>query len=227
MIFYNEREAIKDCLNNPKLIFQLIKEGYIETVDKVLNKNNDLINTTDENGNNIMMKLLSKKYYNSVLNNMNNKKWDINHQNKDGNTFSHILVSLDYLKVAKIFEKIIKNKNLLINTKNKKNMTILDIAILNNQLCMATKILKDKRFYDIDILTFKNMYDKYINNTYYGKYSKLNNLEIIVNNLEKKNNLKPRMKTLLSLINNNIENIKEEINLNKSTNIDLIIESLV
>ena len=87
------------------------------------------------------------------------------------------------------------------------------------------KILEDKRFDSIDILSFKKLYRAYIKNSYYGKYSKLNNLEIIVDNLEKKEKLLPRMKELLDSIINNMELIKRDILVNKSSNLEGIIDS--
>ena len=74
-------------------------------------------------------------------------------------------------------------------------------------------------------LSFKNLYKAYIKNSYYGKYSKLNNLEIIVDNLEKKEELVPRMQDLLHSITNNMELIKEELLVNKSNNLEYIIDS--
>lgn len=226
MMFYNEDQAINVCIKNPTMIFELIKEGYTEVVDKILTTNKELINTIDEKNNNVMMKLLIKKEYNLVLKHMKNKYWDVNHQNKDGNTFSHLLVTVNYVQIAKILMQLMKNKNFLPNIKNNKNETILDRAIYSNQLYTTTKILEDKRFDNIDIISFKYLYNKYIKNSYYGKYSKLNNLEVIVNSLEKKKTLKPKMKELLNKINNNMDNIKQELSTNKSNNIDLIIDSL-
>ena len=227
MIFYNEKQAVEVCIKNPKLIFELIKEGYIEVVDKVLEKDKNLINTIDDNGNSVMMKLLLKKHYDIVLKHMKNEKWDVNFRNDEGNTFSHILVVSDYLKVSKIFDRLVKNKKFIPNIRNNKNQTILDRALLSNELLMATKILKNRRFNNIDILSFKYMYDKYIMNSFYGKYTKINNFDIIISNLEKKDSLKPRMKKLLYLIKNNIDDIKKEILNNQYNNMYLIIESVV
>ena len=227
MNFYNEKKTIEACCKKPTIIFELIKQGYIEVVDKILKTNEQLINVTDENGNDVMMKLLNSKRYDLVLKYINSKEWNINHQNDDGNTFSHILVMFDYLKIAKILDKIKRNKKFIPNIKNNKNETILDRAVLSNQLCTATKILKDKRFNNIDIISFKRLYDKYIKNSYFGQYSKLDNFNIIINNLEKKEKLQPKMEELLNLIKRNIDDIKNDLLSNKSYNIDLILESVV
>ena len=88
MMFYNEDQAIKVCISNPVMIFELIKEGYTEVVDKLLTTNKELINTIDENGNSVMMRLLNKKDYSIVLKHSKNKYWDVNHQNKDKNTLT-------------------------------------------------------------------------------------------------------------------------------------------
>ena len=38
-MFYNELKTIKACEEDPSLIFDLIKEGHFELVDKILSKN--------------------------------------------------------------------------------------------------------------------------------------------------------------------------------------------
>ena len=227
MIFYNEDQAIKLCTENPTLIFDLVKDGYIDVVDKIITKHKNLINTKDDNGNNIMMRLLMKKEYNTVFKHMKNKNWDINNQNNDGNTFAHLLVTTTYLQIAKILTTLIKNQNFIPNIKNKNNETILDRAIKHNQLYTVAKILEDKKFNNIDIISFKDLYNKYIKDGYYGKYSKLNNLEIIVSSLKKKPSLQPKMKELLTKINNNMDNIKHELLTNKFSNLDIIIASFI
>ena len=88
MQFYNEEQAIRVCLENPEMIFGLIKDGYVDVVEKILFLNKEIINTVDSENNSVMMILLSKKYYDLVLKQMKNKSWDVNHQNNKGNTFS-------------------------------------------------------------------------------------------------------------------------------------------
>ena len=103
----------------------------------------------------------------------------------------------NYVDIAKILEILLKNKTFIPNLKNNKGETILDKAIAADQLFTITKILGDKRFDNIDIISFKYLYNKYIKNSYYGKYSKLNNLEVIINSLEHKQKLQPKMQELL------------------------------
>lgn len=215
------------CKRNPEIIFELINEKYFDVVEEIIDSNKDIINLCDNNGNSVMMNLLSKKEYDLILKYVKYKKWNINYRNKEGNTFTHLLVSHEYLKIAKILERIIKNKEFVPNIKNKNKETILDIAIKNERLCGINKILEDKRFYDIDIVSFKFLFDKYINNSYYGKYSKLNNLELVINNLEKKEKLKPRMKKVLTFIKNNLDLIKNDLIKNSSNNLDEFLETLV
>lgn len=226
MMFYNEDQAIKVCISNPVMIFELIKEGYTEVVDKLLTTNKELINTIDENGNSVMMRLLNKKDYSIVLKHSKNKYWDVNHQNKDKNTFAYFLVMHNYVDIAKILEILLKNKTFIPNLKNNKGETILDKAIAADQLFTITKILGDKRFDNIDIISFKYLYNKYIKNSYYGKYSKLNNLEVIINSLEHKQKLQPKMQELLEKITTNMDTIKKDLLTNKLNNIDIIINSL-
>lgn len=227
MIFYDKKETIKLCKKNPKIIFELINEKYTDVVEEILNSNKEIINLCDNNGNSVMMNLLVKKEYDLILKCVKYRKWDINYRNNDGNTFTHLLLSHEYLSIAKILEVIIKNKNFIPNIKNKNKETILDIAIKNERLCGVNRILEDKRFYDIDIVSFKFLFDKYINNSYYGKYSKLNNLELVINSLEKKERLKPRMKKVLTFIKNNLDLIKNDLIKNSSNNLDEFLETLV
>ena len=227
MIFYDKKETIKMCKRNPKIIFELINEKYTDVVEEILDSNRDIINLCDSNGNSVMMDLLVKKEYDLILKCVKYRNWDINYQNKEGNTFTHLLLSHEYLSIAKILERVIKNKNFIPNIKNKNKETILDIAIKNERLCGVNKILEDRRFDDIDIVSFKFLFDKYINNSYYGKYSKLNNLELVINNLEKKEKLKPRMKKVIKFIKSNIDLIKNDLLKNNSNNLDNFLETLV
>lgn len=227
MIFYNEDQTINACTEDPSLIFDLIKQGYIDVVDKLLSKKKVSVNTTDEVGNDVLTRLLKAKAYGLVLKYMKKKEWDVNHQNKDGNTFAHVLVTINYVHVAKIIDALKKKKNFLPNIKNKKNETILDKSINENYIYTTMKILQDKRFNNIDIISFKRLYNAYIKNSYYGTYSKLNNLEIIVDNLEKKETLVPRMQELLGLISTNKDLIKKELLKNKSSNLEVLINSLI
>ena len=227
MIFYDRKETIRICKRDPKIIFELINEKYTDVVGEILNKNKDIINLYDSNGNSVMMNLLARKEYDLILKCVKYRNWDINYRNKDGNTFTHLLVTHDYLKVAKILDQIRKNKNFIPNIKNKSKETVLDMAIKSEKLCSISKILEDRRFNDIDIVSFKYLFDKYINNSYYGKYSKLNNLELVINNLEKKEELKPRMKIVLNFIKNNKDTIKSDLLKNHSDNLDKFLESLI
>ncbi|MBO5138529.1 MAG: hypothetical protein J6B89_02700 [Bacilli bacterium] len=227
MIFYNEDQTINACTEEPSLIFELIKQGYMDVVDKLLSKRKVNVNTTDEVGNDVLTRLLKAKQYNLVLKHMKKKEWDVNHQNKDGNTFAHILVTINYVHVAKIIDELKKNKDFVPNIKNNKNETILDKSINENYIYTTMKILSDKRFNNIDIISFKKLYKAYIKNSYYGTYSKLNNLEIIVDNLEKKDILVPKMQELLDLISRNKDLITKELLKNKSSNLEILINSLL
>ena len=227
MIFYDKKQAIRMCKRDPKIIFELINEKYTSVVGEIINSNKDIINLCDDSGNNVMMNLLFKKEYDLLLKCVKYKNWKINYQNKDGNTFTHLLITHDYLRIIKILDQIKKNKKFIPNIRNNNKETILDMAIKSEKLCGINKILEDKRFNDIDIVSFKFLFDKYINNSYYGKYSKLNNLELVINNLDKKEKLKPRMKKILDFIKNNIDIIKSDLLKNNSNYLDKFLETLV
>lgn len=225
-MFYDENKTIKACEDDPSLIFELIKEDLKEVVDKLLTKKIIDINITDENGNNLLTVLLKKGYYNIVLKHMGNKDWDINHQNNDGNTFAHILVSINYVKVIDIIKKLRKNSNFIPNIKNNKGESILDKSINDNYIYTTVKILADERFNNIDILSFKHLYDTYIKSNNYGRYTKLTNLEIILDSLDEKR-LLPKMERLLKLIRSNFDIIKKEVVNNKTIVIDALINELL
>ena len=92
-MFYNETKTIELVSDDPSLVFELIKEGHLELVDKLLTKKIVDINICDEAGNNILVRLLKQGAYELVLKHMKNKDWDVNHQNLDDNTFAHYYLS--------------------------------------------------------------------------------------------------------------------------------------
>ena len=154
------------------------------------------------------------------------KELDINHQNYEGNTFAHLLVSINYVNVLEIIKALVKNKQFLPNIKNNKGETILDKSINDNYIYTTVKILEDKRFNNIDIVSFKNLYETYIETNKYGKYTKLNNLEIILDSLDEKT-LMPSMERLITLIKENFEYIKQRLINNKTTGINDFINDVI
>lgn len=226
-MFYDVDKTMRAVEEEPSLIFELIKEGHIDLVDRLLKRKKVDINTCDDAGNSVLVRLLRHGDYDVVLNHMGNKDWDVNHQNLDGNTFAHYLVSINYVNVMEIIKKLTKNKDFLPNIKNNKGETILDKSINDNYIYTTVKILEDSRFDNIDVVSFKNLYDTYIKSNRYGKYSKINNLEVILDSLTDKN-LLPRMKKLVSFIQNNFDKIKEEVlTSQKSVYMDSIINRVL
>ena len=226
-MFYDEQQAINSCIDEPSLVFELIKEGYFDIVDKLLSKHKIDINVCDKNGNDILVRLLMKGEYELVLKHMKNKNWDVNHQNKDGNTFAHILVLINYVHVMDIIKKLIKNKDFMPNIKNNNGETILDRSINNNYIYTSIKILEDRRFNNIDIASFKRLYDTYIKTNKYGKYTKMANLEIIMDSLDSKE-LVPRMKKLVNYFKRDYRDIKDEVlKKNKTNKLDGIIKTVL
>ena len=212
---------------HPEYTFELIKEGKLDIVDKLLKEDKIDINLCDNNGNNILVWLLRVKAYDLVLEHMSNPKWDVNNQNKDGNTFAHFLVKINYVDIMDILLKLKKNKKFMPNLKNNLGETILDKSINGNYIYTTVKILEDNRFDNIGIVSFKNLYDTYINSSKYGKYSKLTNLDIIIYSLYNKK-LVPIIKIVIDFIKDNYKIIKEEvIKNNKSRRLDLIINNAI
>jgi len=220
----NEIEISNACKEDPSLVFSFIKQEKFELVYDLIEKNIVSVNEVDNLGNDVLTRLLKAREYNLLILLMKKKNWNVNHQNVEGNTFGHILASDNSPMAVKVVEELTKKSNYLPNIKNNKNQTAMDIALNNNYLCTAFKLLEDKRFNEIDALLFKNLFNVTICNKDYGKYSKITNLEIIVENLEKKD-LSSGLKRIIDNISSNMEAIKWEIMNNKSNVLESIINT--
>ncbi len=225
-MFYDELQAIAACEEEPSLIFELIKEEHYNIVDILLTKKKIDINTLDEAGQSILVRLLKAGKYSLVLKHMKAKEWDVNMQDKDGNTFAHILVSIQNIKIMDIIKQLLKNKEFKPNIKNNNGETILDKSISGNHIYSTMKILEDERFNSIDIASFKKIYDTFIKSNNYGMYSKLNTIQVIVDNLEDRP-LVPRMTKLIDEIKSNFDNIKDGLFKNSTKEIELIINNVL
>lgn len=223
-MFYDEQQAFDACSEDPLLIFTLIKLGHFEVVEALLEKNKVDVNLCDSVGNDVVVRLLKAKQYELVLKLMKKRSWDVNHQNVDGDTFGHILALDNSVSALTLVAQLTKKKNYLPNIRNNKGETIFDRAVNNNYMMTAFKILEDKRFNNISVLSFKRLCHASIKNVYYGKYSKLNNLEVIVGSLEKKE-LVPSMQNLVNKINDNLDEIKSELMGNSYSVLEGIIDS--
>ena len=223
-MFYSIEQASIMCEEDPYLSFSVIKTNDRDVIEKVISKNDFDFNLEDELGNNIVMCLLKNKYYDLVLKYID--KVDINHQNNDGDTIMHMLSSINYVNVKEIIEYVLKNKEIDLNLKNNVGETILDKSINNNYLYTTIKILENDKFNLIDVYSFKKLYDTYIKSSNYGTYSKLNNLEIIMNSIENKK-LIPKMRKLVYLIENNKESIEEDFSKSKISIIDSLINRVI
>lgn len=225
-MFYDEKSAIEACEENPASIFELINEGYDLLVDEILTKKIVSINETNSNGDDVLMYLLRKGMNDLVLKYMKKKEWNVNHQNNDGDTFTHILVTKKYLDVMGIIKQLLKNSVFMPNIRNKKGETILDKSINNNYIYTTIKILEDERFNNIDLVSFKNLYENYIRNDNYGKYSKMNNLEIIIDNLSLKE-LLPKLEKLVDFIKENLDEIMKSFEKNQTKVLDDLIYGVI
>lgn len=225
-MFYNEELTIEACSEEPSLIFDLINEEHMDLVDRLLTSKKVSINTLNENEDNVIMYMLKKNWFDLVDKHIKDKKLDINHQNKDGDTFAHILVTKKYLDVMQIIDKLLKNVRFIPNIRNKKGETILDKSINNNYIYTTIKILEDERFNNINLVSFKNLYESYIKSDNYGVYSKINNLEVIIDNLSEKE-LLPKVERLIDTISSNIEKIKKEVFNHELKSLDIIIYGIL
>ena len=225
-MFYDILKAVESCDEDPSLIFEAIKMNYKEVYSKVLENNNFDFNLCDKDGNNVLMRLLKNKDYDLVSKYIENEKIDINHQNDDGDTLAHLLVMINYVDIREIFDKLLNRKDFIPNIKNNKNETILDKSINNYYIYTSVKILEDKRFNNIGLYSFKNLYETYIKSSNYGTYSKLNNFEIIFNSLKEKK-LMPTMSKLISIIKKEENEIKNDFIKSKTECLDMIINHLI
>lgn len=220
----NEQKMMDACKDDPSVIFKIIKNGYFNVVERLIEENMIDVNLEDVVGNDVITRLLKAKQYDLVVQLMKKRNWDVNHKNKDGETFGHILADDNSLCAVKVVEQLNKKKNYLPNIKNNKGETIFDKALNRSYLCTALKILEDKRFNSIDITSFKVLCNNIIKNRDYGKYTKINTLEIALGSLEKKE-LEPTLKNLVGDLNENIEVIKRDILNNDSRLLDNLINN--
>ena len=221
-MFYDEKQAIELCEEEPSQIFNLIDEGHLELLEKILDRRNIDINESNENGDNIVMYLFNKGEYDLVLKLMRKRSLDINHQNNEGNTLAHLVVTKEYIEVMDIINALRSNSKFTPNVRNNNGETILDISMDNKYVYTTMKILEDKRFNDIDLVSFKHLYDKYIKSNEYGTYSKMTNLEVIVDNLKGKE-LLPKVHKVIEIIIKNFEEIKRLIKENNIKAVDTML----
>ncbi len=226
-MFYSEEQAMSACSDEPSLVFELIKQGETELVDELLSNKIVDINTKDEKGNDVLTRLLRHGDYDIVLKYISSEDWNINNQNNDGETFVHILAKINYLDVINIIKKLEKNKRIDLNIINNFGMTALDNSIESGNIYTTMKILENKKFTTIGVLSFKNLYDAFIKSKSYGKYSKITNMEIIIDNLDNKKRLKGDIKELVSYLSNNKESLKEAIYEDKTSYLDNVINELI
>ena len=225
-MFYDIEKAIASCDEEPSLLFEAIKCNYRDVYEKVLERENFDFNLENEHGENVLMRLIKNKDYDLVCKYITKNDIDINHQNIDGDTLAHFLIMHNYVDVKEILEKLLERKDFIPNIKNNKNETILDKSLNNHYLYTTMKILSDKRFNNIGLLSFKNLYETYIKSNNYGTYSKMNNFELIFNSLKKKE-LIPTMSKLMKLIKKDEVIIKNDFIKSKTESLDTIINHLI
>ena len=218
----NQSDIYSSCKEEPSKIFHYIKNGDFDIVSNLITNNIVSVNETDGVGNDVLSRLLKVREYDIVLDLMKKRNWNVNHQNDEGNTFAHILASDDSIMAVKVMEQLKKKNNFIPNIKNNNDETAMDIAINNKHLCTAFKLLEDKRFNNINIFSFRNLYEASIKNKVYGKYSKLMNFDLIIDSLSKKE-LDSSMNSFINVLYDNLDSIKMEFMNNRFS----LIESLI
>ena len=225
-MFYDIETAINACEEDPALVFIAIKNNFRDVYEKVIAKEDYNFNLVDSDGNNVLMRLLKNKDYDLVAKYIENTNFNINHQNNNGDTFAHLLVTINYCSIKEILEKVLNRKDFIPNIKNNNNESILDKSINDSYIYTAIKILSDKRFNNIGLSSFINLYETYIKSDNYGIYSKLNNYTIIFDNLKKKE-LQPSMKKLLKILKKEEQVIIDEFHEAKTKSLDMIINHVI
>ena len=218
----NQSDIYSSCKEEPSKIFHYIKNGDFDIVSNLITNNIVSVNETDGVGNDVLSRLLKVREYDIVLDLMKKRNWNVNHQNDEGNTFAHILASDDSIMAVKVMEQLKKKNNFIPNIKNNNDETAMDIALNNKHLCTAFKLLEDKRFNNINIFSFRNLYEASIKNKVYGKYSKLMNFDLIIDSLSKKE-LDSSMNSFINVLYDNLDSIKMEFMNNRFS----LIESLI
>ena len=225
-MFYDIEQAIDACEDEPSLVFVAIKNNYRDVYEKVLDNDSFNFNMVDLDGNNVLMRLLKNRDYDLIAKYISNPTISINHQNNNGDTFMHLLVSHNYLDIKDIFERILKRKDFLPNIKNNNGESILDKSINNNYIYTVIKILSDTRFNSISLYSFKKIYEAYIKSNNYGTYSKLNNYVLIFDNLKRKS-LMPSMCKLLKVLKSKEKIILNDLGKAKVDSLDQIINNVI
>ena len=225
-MYSDKLDMYEACSDDPSTIFTLIKKGYFDVINELVDEKKVDANLCDSVGNDVCMRLLKAKQYDLVIKLMKKRNWKVNHQNELGDTFGHILALDNDFRSIKVIDQLIRKKNYSPNIQNKDGKTSFDIAINNNFLIGAIKFLEDKRFDNIEIKSFKRLYNVSIKNSIYGKYSKIDNLKIIVNSLEKKD-LSIEIRYVVDKINDNMDNIKEDLLRNSNKYLDSIINNSI
>ena len=221
-----EQQLVNACMEDPSLVFKFINKGHFNIIEKLIDENKINVNIEDGVGNDIVTRLLKAKQYDMVERLMKKKNWDVNHKNVEGNTFSHILAYDNSPKAVKVVDLLNKKKNFSANIRNNKGETSFDRALNNNYLCTAMKFFQDKRFTSFDINSFKKLYNVVFKSAEYGKYTKLDTLEVVVDNLEKKN-IDPILNDMLDKIDENIDIIKKDILNDGTTFLDNLIKNYI
>ena len=206
---FTSDQAIKAAEEDPSIIFELIKTDNDELLNHMLDESLIDVNLVSSNNDSLAIKLLKSAKYELVLKVIKNKNWNVNYQNDDKETFGHILAKINNVAVVPVFKELKKNKNFDINLRNKDDKTIFDISVESHNAYVSTKIIEDERFNDINIFEFLKFYETYIDTNEYGKYSKINMIESILNMDGRYVNT--RMQELLNHLKDNFKNIKKDI----------------
>ena len=71
---FNTENMIKECIDEPSLVFKYIRNGYYDIVDKLIDNNMINVNLVDCVGNDVVTRLLKARQYNFAISVENNSE---------------------------------------------------------------------------------------------------------------------------------------------------------
>lgn len=218
----SDLQLINDVANDPTSIFELINMKRFDLIKSLIDDKIVSINIVDDGGNNLIIRILKVKEYDLVSYLLNNKSLDINKSNLNGNSFLHVLVKDSNVKAIKILDSVINRSDIIVDSINNSGYTPLDIAINNNYLVIAFKILFSNKFANITIGSLIRLINTFLSPRY-GVYSRISNFNTFIDGI-KNINLSLEVSLFIDYLIDNVDNINLAIKTDNKKMFDGIIK---
>ena len=218
----SDLQLINDVANDPTSIFELINMKRFDLIKSLIDDKIVSINIVDDGGNNLIIRLLKVKEYDLVSYLLNNKSLDINKSNLNGNSFLHVLVKDSNVKAIKILDSVINRSDIIVDSINNSGYTPLDIAINNNYLVIAFKILFSNKFGNITIGSLIRLINTFLSPRY-CVYSRISNFNTFIDGI-KNINLSLEVSLFMDYLIDNVDNINLAIKTDNKKMFDGIIK---